>query len=221
VNSIAEIPDAEFYRPNFSPWLCDKDFLGYYDLAFPRTIVSADRCFVIYSLLLQAAFIEGDIFECGVYKGGTAAMMAEILANVAPSKRLYLFDTFTGMPESDSEKDLHKKGDFSDTTLECVTDYVKHPESTVFRNGLIPDTFSGLESSKIAFAHVDVDLYRSVMDCTEFIYPRLSVGGFIVFDDYGTPGCPGARTAVDEFFNSQKCVPLCLHTGQAIAFKSN
>jgi O-methyltransferase len=41
----------------------------------------------------------------------------------------------------------------------------------------------------------------------------------IVFDDHGFPTCPGARAAVDEFFRSLACVPLCLPTGQALVFK--
>jgi len=47
----------------------------------------------------------------------------------------------------------------------------------------------------------------------------LSVGGFIVFDDYGFPSCPGARAAVDEFFSGKSYFPLCLPTGQALVFK--
>jgi O-methyltransferase len=149
-------------------------------------------------------------------------MMAAILADLAPAKRLYLFDTFNGMPENDPEKDIHKKGDFSDTTIDDVKTNVGHSEFTVFRKGLIPETFDGLESEKISFAHVDVDIYQSVLDCTKFIWPRLSVGGMILFDDYGCPSCPGARAAVDEFFDTKTlCVPLCLPTGQTVVFKSS
>jgi O-methyltransferase len=57
------------------------------------------------------------------------------------------------------------------------------------------------------------------MDCLNFIWPRLSQGGFIVFDDYGFPTCPGARAAVDEFFHAKDFRPLCLPTGQALVFK--
>ncbi len=47
--------------------------------------------------------------------------------------------------------------------------------------------------------HVDVDLYRPTRDTVEFFYPRLSPGGVILFDDYGSAMCPGAARAVDEF----------------------
>jgi O-methyltransferase len=217
--AVPAIPDAELYRPLFSPWFGGGEFRDYYALAAPRSLVSPDRCYVLYRLLLQAVQLEGDVWECGVYQGGTAAMLASILENNAPSKKLYLFDTFEGMPETGAA-DWHKKGDFADTSLESVLAYVGHRELCVTRKGFIPDTFSGLEAEHICFVHIDVDIYRSIMDCCEFTWPRMSLGGFMVFDDYGFPSCPGARKAVDEFFVGKPAVPLCLPTGQAIVFKS-
>ena len=72
----------------------------------------------------------------------------------------------------------------------------------------------------IALAHIDVAVYFSIRDSLDFIWPRLSRGGFIVFDDYGFATCPGARQAVDEFFAPLPIRPLSLPTGQAVVFKS-
>lgn len=213
------IPDADLYRPLFSPWHGQGEFRRFYEIAAPRTLVSPDRCYVLYTLLGQAAHVPGDVWECGVYKGGTAAMLAALLQEKAPTKRLYLFDTFEGMPETDAEKDWHKKGDFSDTSRESVTAYVGHPDLCVVRQGFIPTTFAGLETAQIALAHIDVDIYKSIIDSLEFIWPRLSLGGFVIFDDYGFRTCPGARAAVDDFFRGRACAPLCLPTGQAVVFK--
>ncbi len=213
------IPNAELYQPLFSPWLGGGDFKRYYDLAAPKTLVASDRCYVLYILLRQTASVPGDVWECGVYKGGTAAMLGAMLNHYAPEKSLYLFDTFEGMPDTDPLKDWHKQGDFSDTSIEAVSAYVGLEKQCVYRKGFIPDTFKGLETSVVAFAHIDVDIYKSISDCLAFIWPRLSMGGFIVFDDYGFPSCPGARAAVDEFFSGKSCFPLCLPTGQALVFK--
>jgi O-methyltransferase len=169
---------------------------------------------------MQAAIVPGDVWECGVYQGGTAAMMAAVMGEKMPSKRLYLFDTFSGMPTTDPTQDWHTEGDLAETSLESVRSYVGHSDACVFRPGFIPETFAGLESSQIAFAHIDVDIYRSVLDSVAFVWPRLSVGGILVFDDYGFPTCRGARIAVDEFFAATNHKPLCLPTGQAIVFKS-
>jgi O-methyltransferase len=212
----ADIPDSELYQPLFSPWR-SSSFMAMYAPISPWTLVSDDRCYVLASLASQASQLEGEFWECGVYRGGTAMLFAELLSTAGT--RLRLFDTFEGMPETDPVKDLHKAGDFSDTSLESVQSRVQG-DFVHFHKGLIPLTFSGLESSRIAFAHVDVDIYHAILACCEFIFPRLCVGGFMVFDDYGFPSCPGARAAVDEFFRERATAPLVLLTGQAIVFKS-
>ena len=210
--------DAGLYQPLYSPWN-SQAFKRYYAIAEPKTLVSPDRCYVLERLFRQTIPVPGDIFECGVYKGGTAALLTALLTENQSPKKLFLFDTFEGMPATDADRDLHTKGDFSDTSLEVVRAYVKGGERCVFRKGIIPDTFSGLEDTVISFCHIDVDIYKSIIDSLEFVWPRLSVGGVIVFDDYGFPSCPGALQAVDEFFQNKSAVPLCLHTGQAIVFK--
>lgn len=212
------IPDADCYRPFFLPWRIAGEFDEVYNLIAPKTLVSADRCYVLWTLALQALNCGGVFLECGVYRGGTARLLAEILGRRAANRRLHLFDTFTGMPET-SPIDLHRKGDFADTSLSAVQDFVGHSAITDYHPGLIPDTFSGLQDMKIAYAHVDVDIYRSVRDCCEFIYPRLSAGGIMIFDDYGFPSCPGARRAVDEFFADKPERPLVLSNAQAIVIR--
>lgn len=215
------ILDGHLYRPLFSPWAAEQgDFARYFSIGASRTLVSADRCYVLFTLLRQTLPLAGDVWECGVYRGGTAAMIAQIMADHAPTKKLLLFDTFAGMPETDAEKDLHRAGDFADTSADAVRNFVGHPDTCTLRPGFIPNTFAGLEDHRVTFAHIDVDIYRSILDSLDFIWPRLAVGGVIVFDDYGFPSCPGARRAVDEFFAAKDSLPLCLPTGQAIVFKS-
>jgi O-methyltransferase len=170
--------------------------------------VSPDRCYAVYSLALQAARLPGVFVECGVYRGGTAMLLATI------GKPLHLYDTFAGMRETDPRRDLHQAGDFADTSLDAVRALVP---SAVFHPGWIPETFSDLPD-KICFAHIDVDLYRPILECCEHLYSRMSNGAFMVFDDYGFPSCPGARQAVDEFFADKPERPLVLTSGHAIVF---
>lgn len=203
-------------RPLYSPWRSPA-FVAQYKKISPYTLVSEDRCYVLTSLVTQALRLDGEVWECGVYKGGTAMLLAECLS--AAPKALRLFDTFLGMPKTDSARDLHEAGDFSDTSFDAVRSRVGG-DFVHFHKGLIPATFSGLESARIAFAHVDVDIHSAVLACCDFIFPRLCVGGFMVFDDYGFPSCPGARSAVDEFFRNRTAFPLVLRTGQAVIFKS-
>lgn len=215
------IPDAEFYTPLFSPWNGYGEFAEYLQLAKPFTLVSPDRLYILCSVARNAARVQGDFWECGVYRGGTARMLAEFLRrNAAPGVRLHLFDTFAGMPETDRGVDVHIQGDFSDTSLAAVRRAVGNDERVEFHPGWIPESFWEMPEAPIALAHVDVDIYRSVRDCCEFIYPRLQLGGAMVFDDYGFPTCPGARKAVDEFFAGKPEFPIVLGTGQALVIRS-
>jgi O-methyltransferase len=147
-------------------------------------------------------------------------MMAQHLREVCPARTLHLFDTFDGIPFADPEKDLHEAGDFSDTDVESVAKFVGR-DGVTFWQGNIPGTFDFLKGSRFSFVHIDVDVHPATRDCLEFFWPRLNTGGFIVVDDYGFTSCPGAKRAVDEFYDGHRSVPLCLSTGQAIVFKSN
>ncbi|SRR6266567_1599045 len=214
------IRDAELYKPLFSPWLGLEHFAGVYGKSRAVSLVSADRCWVLYTLAEQAIRLPGDIWETGVYRGGTAVLLREVVAHSGGRKSMHLFDTFEGMPQTDPTRDLHNRGDFSDTSLEAVRTVVGSDPWIFYHKGLLPGTFRGLEAERIALAHIDVDIYRSILDSCEFIYPRLLRGGFMIFDDYGFASCPGARQAVDEFLSDRPEHPLVLPTGQAVVFKS-
>ena len=204
-----------------TPWQRDEAFGALVARVQAEVPISASvgRCWILYSLARQAARLAGEFWECGVYKGGTALLLAHVLAaGAGEPPPLRLFDTFAGMPPTDPDRDRHRAGDFGDTSLAAVRRRL--PAAFVaFHPGRLPETFRGLEGAAIAMAHVDVDIYRSVLDCCEFIYPRLVAGGVLLFDDYGFPTCPGARQAVDEFFAGRPEVPLCLPTGQAVVFR--
>ncbi len=212
-----KIPDRDGYVPLFSPWRTDPAFLQIFGRILPRTLVDAPRCWALYCLARQSLHVPGCFLEAGVYKGGTAALLRSVL-ETEPSKHLHLFDTFEGLPEVDGSKDLLRRGDFNDTSLEGVRQFVGSDRIS-YHKGLIPSTFTAIETESIAFAHVDVDLFSSVLACCQFIYPRLSPGGVMVFDDYGYPTCPGAREAVDAFFAGKPEIPLVNPTGQAFVFK--
>lgn len=160
-----------------------------------NTLVSKDRLRVLYNFCRAT---EGEIWECGVYKGGTANAFAGF------NRTLRLFDTFEGMPETSRFDNYHKKGDFD-------VDNVPQIYNAKIYQGMIPETFTGLSGCEIGFAHIDVDIYQSVIDCCEFIVPRLN--GIMVFDDYGFNTCKGAKRACDDFFGNA-IIPLS--TRQAV-----
>lgn len=212
------IPDARLYQPLYSPWLGDPAFEAVYAPARKWTLVGRDRCFVLWKTLQQAASLPGRFVECGVYRGGTALLAARTLAGFAPERELHLFDSFAGMPTG-SDADRFRAGDLAGTSARDVAERLSPYPFVRLHVGVIPDTFAGLALDRVAWAHVDVDLYRSVRDCIDFLYPRLVPGGMLVFDDYGFPSCSGARRAVDEAFVERPEAPLCLPTGQCLVVK--
>jgi len=171
------------------------------------TLVDPLRCENLYQLAKNCLALPeaGEIWECGVYRGGTALLLADAIRESGRPVPLRLFDTFSGHPYNDPASE-HRQGGFGDVRLENVKALLSPYPQVSFHCGVIPQTFTGLESARILFAHVDVDLYQSTLDSLEFIWPRLVVGGILLDDDYGAATCPGARKAMDEFF--KKRAPL-------------
>lgn len=160
------------------------------------TLVARDRAMCLVREAVDSLAVAGEFWECGVYRGGSARLLAEV---IKPAPRtLRLFDTFHGLP-APSGFDTHREGEFKasmwDATEFLPYDFIRiHP-------GVIPESFRGLEDSEIAFCHLDLDLYLSTRDALAFVWPRLANGGAIVIDDYeweGDNGCPGVKKAVDE-----------------------
>ncbi len=204
------IKDAEFYRPMFSPWLMP-EWTKRLHAEDPRSLVPLHAKYLLYCMALDSSRrCSGAVAECGVYKGGTARILAESL----PQRCVYLFDTFAGMPETDPARDLHKSGDFADTSIASVREYLSGLTNVNLVPGLIPDSLRAARDCSFCFVHIDLDIYTAIRSACEFFYPRMGPGGTILFDDYGYSSCPGARAAVDEFFSDKPEVITVMATGQ-------
>ena len=204
------IKDAEFYKPMFSPWLTP-EWRERLQADDPRSLLPIHARYILFCLATDATRrCTGEVAECGVYKGGTA----KILADIARDRPLHLFDTFSGMPATDPGKDLHKAGDFSDTSLEAVREYLADYRNVKCVAGMIPQSLDIVAGNTFSFVHIDLDIYASIKSACEFFYPRVQPGGVLLFDDYGYPSCPGARAAIDEFFADKPEVKVAMVSGQ-------
>lgn len=166
------------------------------------TLVSPDRCRVLYDAVLATKDVEGSIAELGVYKGGTAY----ILALLSQSKTVHLFDTYEGIPNIGTDSDgvyQHEEGDFGDTSLENVKLFLKDFSNINYHKGLFPDTTSAVLQDNFSLVHIDCDMYQGVISSLEFFYPRVSTGGVMLFDDYAWRRCPGVATALAEFLKDK------------------
>jgi len=198
-------------------WLKDDKFAEALKRIQGYTLVDYLRCHILWQLAIETLPLPGHMAEVGVYKGGTAYLLAQHLG----LRTLHLFDTFTGMPETNPAIDIHKKGNFSDTSVDIVKGLLKdHMKGVEIHTGIFPATFKGLESNKWSLVHVDADIYSSVFDSCKAFWPNLVVGGVMVFDDYGFASCPGAKKAADEFFSKKTGkVGFYLPTGQYLVYK--
>lgn len=138
--------------------------------------------------------ITGDVAEFGVYRGGSARLIAARLN----SRILHLFDSFEGMVKT-TEKDVHRPGDFNDTSLSDVRQYLKDHKDIRYHEGWFPETARGLEDLRFSFVHLDVDLYESTLEALKFFWPRLERGGMILCHDFNSISCPGVALAFREY----------------------
>jgi hypothetical protein len=172
--------------------------------------------------------IPGDIVECGVWRGGSmmAAAMT-LLAEQDLSRTLHLFDTFAGMsPPTEADRAAHS-GRTAASLLDAATKSspvwayapledvrtnlasTKYPiDRTRFIVGKVEDTIPSEAPDQIAILRLDTDWYESTRHELIHLYPKLSMGGVLIIDDYGH--WEGARKAVDEYIRDNN-VPICLN----------
>lgn len=156
---------------------------------------------VLYHCLKQTRCVPGDVAELGVWKGGSAALLAEH----SDGRTVHLFDTFAGMPKT-SQWDQLKEGDFADTSLESVKLLLSGFPNVRFHPGVFPQTTEGLDALRFSFVHLDGDIYNSTKSGLDWFYPRLNTGGIILMDDVGRDDCQGVRKALLEFYERDKTI---------------
>lgn len=166
------------------------------ECALPRIIDDA----VLLSVLRYAREAPpGALVEVGVYRGGTAWHMAGIAR--AKNSKLYLYDTFKGIPHARPEMgDAHKVGDFGDANVDEIRQHIPDAEIVV---GVFPD--SVVPMGVVSFVHCDCDQYESVRAVCLTMPPLMTIGGTIIFDDYNC--LQGANTAVNELFDITEFTP--------------
>ena len=159
-----------------------------------------DRMDYIKSFVMKTVHLKGDIAEAGVWKGVSAEAICEVKGN----KNLYLFDTFTGLPESmftpvDTETEFNRQylePNAYSGSLEEVKERLDGYENIQYYKGLIPDTFKGLKRKRYCFIHLDLDLYKSTLEALKYFLPKRVKGGIIMIHNYHD--FKGVRLAIRE-----------------------
>ena len=174
--------------------------------------VSATETEKILEIAKRCLLAEGDFVELGCYRGDTSLLLAELLVEKTVEKsvkKLWMYDSFEGLPEK-SRKDESEVGkDFQQGELAVTKREVKN---RFLRAGLpVPVIkkawFNELTKAdlpeKIAFAFLDGDLYESIKDSLELVEEKISDGGVIMVHDYNNPALPGVASAVDEWLKNR------------------
>jgi O-methyltransferase len=148
---------------------------------------------------LRTEEIAGALAEVGVWRGETSAF----LHRVAPERRLYLFDTFTGFNAQDlpaGSADMR----FRDTSAEAVRRRVGPSENVILVRGHVPGTLERAAGERFAMVLLDLDLYEPTRASLEFFYPLLEPGAYLVMHDYNNSESEWAcKRAFDAFLEGR------------------
>jgi O-methyltransferase len=168
----------------------------------------------LYNLVREAdkQGLRGDLVECGVWNGGSAALMAAATRSCRynlEERSLWLFDSFEGLPppgDKDGTKAINAyfagrcKGDAKKVEKAFATINLSTAGVTIVP-GWFETTLEQASIDEIALLHIDADWYDSVRLVLDIFYDRVAPGGFIVLDDYGF--WPGCSKAVHDFLRER------------------
>lgn len=169
--------------------------------------VESDELLVILQELesVLASKTNGDICEFGCFVGTTSLFLQRLIKKVDPSKKLFLYDSFEGLPKKSSKDHSAIGVDFVEGELIATKSQLK----LNFKKANLPVPkvkkawFKDLKAKdvprKICFAFLDGDFYESIKCPLELIKDKLEEDGIVIVDDYDNPALPGAKKAVDEF----------------------
>jgi len=207
---------------------------------YPYTMVSYKKLSNIYELskLIEKEKKEGAFVECGVWKGGCAAVAAFVAKKAKSNRKIWLVDSFEGLPEPTIKDGLVAKNFALNKTSgklltinQCVgpLEDVKKiffsklkidKDNVNIIKGWFQNTLPEAKSKigPIAILRLDGDWYESTKCCLDNLYDNVIPGGYIVEDDYGY--WEGSRRAFDEFFEERKINPTIVKIDYAgIYFK--
>ncbi len=171
------------------------------------------EAFLLYSCALKTNKLEGDIAEVGVYQGGSARLICEVKGK----RRLYLFDTWEGLPYDD-EFDAHMKKGLYKAEYEAAKNYLKKFNGVSFHRGVFPGTSGVVKNKKFSLVSLDLDLYKATKESLEFFYPRMVKGGVIISHNY--KDLSGVKKAFDSFFGNKPELVLGLNNSQVLVQKT-
>jgi len=188
-------------------------------IPWPLSYHNINRLFYFKEMMDYISNVKGDIVECGVGQGESLIMLASLVKKELKGRNIWGFDSFEGFPQPGKEdKSIRnaREGEWGDTSVYIVRNSLINAglddefiESQInLVKGFFEKSLSKYTGSSIALLHLDVDLYKSYLTALNKLYPKVTKGGVILFDEYiGTIDhlhFPGAQKAINEFFKDNK-----------------
>ena len=194
---------------------CNKEFYENHEWKVPRSCIPHTLCnkeqldFLgdIMSLLVDSE-VNGDFLEVGVWRGGVSIFIKAFLKVCDIDSKVYLADTFSGIPYSSSKYPypndvVDSWEDRWEASLDEVKEHFRRynllDSSVCFLEGEISSSLISPPFQSLALARLDVDSYESYMNALINVYPRMADGGCIIFDDWHLTSC---RDAVNDFIKN-------------------
>lgn len=201
----------------------DPEFWDLYNSCKPYTMTTVERMYSLFCAVkyVLANKIPGSFVECGVWRGGSAMLIAKMLCKQnINNRKIYLYDTFEGMPKptkddtdfmgTDAALLLKKNAHNKEESLWCVADFAdvqnnmrstNFPEERiVYVKGKVEMTIpANMPDESISLLRLDTDWYESTKHELIYLFPKLENNGVLIIDDYGY--WEGCRKAVDEYFS--------------------
>jgi hypothetical protein len=152
--------------------------------------------------------IPGDLIETGVWRGGATIFMRAVLKALAVSDRaVWVADSFAGLPPprpdqypADRDSRLYTNRELVVSLDEVKRNFEQYgllDGQVRFLPGWFRDSLPMAPIHSLALLRLDGDMYESTMDALTYLYPKISLGGYVIVDDYG--GISACRQAVQEY----------------------
>lgn len=213
-----------FATTHFVAFLNDKKFLSAYEKSLQfidpqltsrfSTLDIRWRAHIATWAANQAARLEGDFIECGVWYGFLSKTICEYLDFDSQTTRtFYLVDTW-GDP---SEQLLNHRGYPADV-FDVVRERFEPYKNVKLVRGLVPNILDSIPIKKISYLSIDMNGAFAERKTLDKYYELLVPGAIIYFDDYGW-NYPALRETIDDFFKDKPESLLHFPSGNSIVVK--
>jgi hypothetical protein len=186
---------------------------GYYFPKRAHTMIGMKRLTNIEECIknILKENIEGDFIETGVWRGGATIFMAGLNKYFNLNRKIFVADSFEGLPPpdpkyiEDKDDNLYKIKWLAIDIEEVQNNFKKYnllDDNVIFIKGFFENSLKNASINKLALLRLDGDMYSSTIQVLEELYDKVSIGGYIIIDDYGCTAV-ACKKAVDDFRNKR------------------